>query len=145
MSRPALEVQLCVLARTARRYGPHPTWDLLGVDFTRTVPPDTEFPRTIPRLDLLVRFLKARMGPTDIAARVWWLHPDGTSRELTSHHVFPVSFDPAERVREEPFRLINVHLPGEGLYAVRVCRRVRHRWKGMRWRVLGADYFRVVR
>lgn len=70
MSRPRPDVQLCVLCHTARRYGPHPTWDLLGVDYTHTVPPDAEFPRYLPRLDLFVRFLVANLGPTDIAVRV---------------------------------------------------------------------------
>jgi hypothetical protein len=145
MSRPRLDVQFCVLCHTARRYGPHPTWDLLGVDYTYAVPSDKEFPATCPHIDLFVRFLVKDLGPTDIAVRVWWLHPDGTNREHVSHHVFPVPFNPALLVREDAFRLANIHLPGEGMYTVRVCKQVRHRWKGFRWRVMGSDYFRVMR
>jgi hypothetical protein len=54
-------------------------------------------------------------------------------------------FDPTLFVREEVFRIANINLPGEGLYSVRVCKHVKHRWKGLRWRVMGSDYFRVVR
>ncbi len=58
---------------------------------------------------------------------------------------FTVPFDPSDRVREQPFRLPFIRLSGEGLYAVQIGRRVRHRWKGVRWKILGTDYFHVVR
>lgn len=145
MSRPRLDVQLCVLCHTARRYGPHPTWDLLGIDYTQKVSPDAEFPIFVPRLDLFVRFLVANVGPTGIAVRVWRLYDDGTNREKVGKLQTVVPFAPDELVREHTFRLVNVPLTGEGQYAVRMCRRIRHRWKGVRWRVLGADYFFVER
>ena len=81
MNRRRLEVQFCVLNDITRRYGPHPTSDLLGVDYFRPVPADTEFPYTMPRLDLFVRFLVARLGPTEIAVRVRRLKDDGTNGE----------------------------------------------------------------
>lgn len=145
MSRPRLDVQFCALCRTARRYGSHPTWDLLGLDYTQQFPPDTEFPRVIPRLDLFVRFLVAGGGPAGIAVRVWWLYPNGMDRERVLHRPFSVMLDPTAPVREDVFRLVNIPVPGEGLYAVRVCRRVRHRWKGLRWRVMKSEFFQVVR
>ncbi len=81
MSDKRLDVQFCVLSRTIRRYGPHPTADLLGVDYTYTVPPDTEFPREIAHLDLYARFLVAGLGPTAVAVRVVRLDDDGIIRE----------------------------------------------------------------
>lgn len=41
---------------TTRQYGPHPMSDLLGVDYILEVPPDTEFPRWLPRMDVFARF-----------------------------------------------------------------------------------------
>jgi hypothetical protein len=138
-------MQLCVVNRATRQYGSHPTSDLLGVDYWYAVPPDTEFPWTIPRLDLFVRFLVAGLGPTAISVRVFRLADDGGVLARMCEYQFTVPFDPADRVREQSFRLPNVPLTGEGLYAVRVGRPFRHRWKGPRWRPLGTDYFYVVR
>jgi hypothetical protein len=114
------------------------------VDYRRQVPPDTEFPYTVPQLDLFVRFFVASLGPTNIAVRVWRLNDDGTSREKVSELQTAVPFAPDELVREHTFRLVNVPLTGEGQYVVRVCRPVRL-WKGSGWRVLGTDYFFVTR
>jgi hypothetical protein len=119
--------------------------DLLGVGYTYTVPPDTEFPREIPRADVYVRFLVAGLGPTEIEVRVIRLDEQGETLQRVADHKYLVPFAPTERVREHVFRLANVRLTGEGVYAVRVGRRVRHRWKGMWWRTLGIDYFSVVR
>jgi hypothetical protein len=145
MNRRRLEVQFCVLNDITRRYGPHPTSDLLGVDYFRPVSADTEFPYTIPRLDLFVRFLVARLGPTEIAVRVRRLKDDGTNGERVAELRTVVPFDPADTVMERVFRLVNVPCTGEGRYAVRVCRHARRGWKGLRWRVLGTDYFLVQR
>jgi hypothetical protein len=145
MSGRRLDVQVCLLNATTRRYGPHPTSDLLGVDYRMAVPPDTEFPRVVPRLDLFVRFVVAGVGPTEIEIRVIRLDDDGSVRERVSSFRHTVPFAPTERVREHSFRLANVRLTGEGLYAVRIGRRVRAGWRGVRWRTLGSDYFYVVR
>jgi hypothetical protein len=51
-----LRVQHCLVNQTTRQYGQNPTSDLLGVDYFHTVPPDTEFPRTVGKLELFVRF-----------------------------------------------------------------------------------------
>ena len=145
MSRTRLEVQQCVLCHTARRYGPGPTWDLLGIDYTQRLPPDAEFPFHLPRADLFVRFLVTNGGPVEMAVRVWWLYPDGTNCGRMHDYRSTVAFPAGTVTHEHPFRLVNIPLRGEGLYTVRVCQRKRHRWKGPRWRVLGADYFHVVR
>ena len=145
MSRPRLNVQLCVVNATTHQYGPHPASNLLGVDFLREYSPDTEFPRTIGQFDVFVRFFVSNLGPSEIAVRVWHLNADGTNKERVNSYLFNVPFQTGEVFRDRVFRLLNVHLPGEGDYAVRVCRKVRHRWKGERWRVMATDYFRVVK
>lgn len=134
-----------MLNRITRRYGPEPMSDLLGVGYTYTAPPDTEFPRIIPRLDLFVRFLVAGVGPTAVQVRVYRLDPDGSLLERVNQYQFTIPFTPTDRVREHVFRLPNIRIKGTGLYAVRIGRPVRHRWKGPRWRILGTDFFYVER
>jgi hypothetical protein len=115
------------------------------VDYTFTLPPDAEFPRIIARMDLFVRFFVAGVGVTQVEVRVIRLNDDGSVYQQVTAYPFTVNFAPTDRVREMSFRLPNVRLTGEGLYAVRIGRRYKHRWKGIRWRTLGTDYFNVVR
>lgn len=143
MARSRIDVQLCVVNKTTRQYGPDPESDLLGVNFLRSYPPDTEFPRVLKQVDVFVRFFVANAGLTRIAVRVWRLNQDGSNRERVNEFLFDVRFAPVDVFRDRVFRLLNVRLPGEGDYAVRVCRRGRHKWKGDRWLVLATDYFRV--
>jgi len=145
MRRPRVTVQLCVVNKLTRQYGPEPDSDLLGVSFLRSYSPDTEFPRTVRRLDVFVRFFLSNAGSTRIAVRVWRLNSDGSNRERVNEYFFDVAFQRDEVFRDRVFRLINVRLPGEGDYAVRVCRQFRHKWRGERWRVLATDFFRVVK
>lgn len=148
MSRPRVFVQLCVVNMTTHQYGPHPTSNLLGVDYFRAYPPDTEFPRTIGRLDLFVRFLLRPPNATDpfeIAVHVHRLNPDGTDRQQVNNFRFPVQVGQDAVAHDHVFRLVNIQIPGEGQYAVRVCRWGRHSWKGEGWRVLATDYFLVIR
>jgi hypothetical protein len=145
MNRPRLDVQVCLLSRVTRQYGPHPTSDLLGVDYTYTVPGYLEFPRRIPMTDLFVRFAVAEIGPTPIQIRVYRIDDDGSVMNRSSNFRFVVPFSPTDRVREHVFRLPNIRLPGTGLYAVKVGRVVRHRWRGLRWRTMATDYFLVER
>ncbi len=108
-----LRVQHCVVNVTTRQYGPIPTSDILGVDYFHTVPADTEFPRTLGKLELFVRFF----GTDGVS---------GSVRVTVSH--------------------LNVLVPGEGTYAVRVTRRVRRPWEAKPgWRVLAADYLHIAR
>ncbi|VTU01529.1 unnamed protein product [Gemmataceae bacterium] len=143
-----LRVQLCVVNATTRQYGPNPTSDLLGVDYFRTVPADTEFPRTVGKLELFVRFFGTDGAPGCVRVTVARLNPDGTTRDLVYLRRFDLA---AAGVRgsvilDKGFKLLNVLVPGEGTYAVRVLRRVRRRWNGRStWRVLGVDYLRIAR
>jgi hypothetical protein len=143
-----LRVQHCVVNMTTRQYGPNPTSDLLGVDYFHTVPADTEFPRTLSKLELFVRFF----GTDGVAGRVRitvsYLFPDGTDRELVYRKSFDITVPGSSGavVLDRGFKLINVLVPGEGTYAVRVTRRVRRPWEAKPgWRVLAVDYFHIAR
>jgi hypothetical protein len=141
-------VQYCVLTRTTRQYGPHPTSDLLGVDYLYVVPADTEFPRRLGPLELFVRFVCDGRFAGRVRVTVTRRHPDGTDRERVYWRVFalPTLQSPGPFVVDRTFKLQNVVVPGEGSYVVRLSRRVRRRWDGARpWRVLGADYLYVGR
>ena len=143
-----LRAQHCVVNMTTRQYGSHPTSDLLGVDYFHTVPADTEFPRTLGKLELFVRFFADNGIAGRVRVTVSRLHPNGTSREL----VYRKRFDLAASnvggsvVLDKGFKLINVLIPGEGTYVVRVTRRGRRSWETRaRWRILAVDYLYIVR
>jgi hypothetical protein len=57
---------------TTRQYGPHPTSDLLAVDYIHEVPPDTEFPRWLPRMDVFTRFYLTRARPVEFVIQIRW-------------------------------------------------------------------------
>ena len=143
-----LRVQHCVLNMTTRQCGPHPTSDLLGVDYFRTVPADTEFPYTLGRVELFVRFFASNLAATRIRITVSWLNPDGTDRRTVyrrHHHLSPTN-GPGWVVDDRGFKLLFVVCPGEGKYAVRVWRRSRRGWQtGPDWRLLATEYFSVTR
>jgi hypothetical protein len=114
---------------TTRQFGPHPTSDLLGVDYVYEVPPDTEFPRALARVDLFTRFYLWSAQPCEFFVRVWWLDaPRKRSGRLAGEYgPFFVNFDPSAGVLDHVFRLVNVRLPGTGRYAVRLVR-YRGKW-----------------
>ncbi|MFO0847003.1 MAG: hypothetical protein U0871_00380 [Gemmataceae bacterium] len=143
MSRPRLLAHVVVVSADVSRWGG--TTTLIGVDYAHQLPADTEFPRTVRKLDVFTRFFVYGGGPETVRVEVWWLSPDGTDRQLVHGYNHEVPFDPTESVRDWVFRLTNVRLPGEGRYAVRVCRLVRTRARGLHWRPLRADYFQVAR
>ncbi len=145
MARKRLDVHYCVLNTLTRRYGPTQTSDLLGVEYRYRVPPDTEFPRLISSIDLFTRFYLVGVGPTEIAVFVVRLDEDGRDLERVGRFRKVLPFDPADEVRDFVFRLARINLTGTGVYAVRVCRKAKHRWRGHVWKRLGTDYFRVVR
>ena len=143
-----LRVQHCVVNATTRQYGPNPTSDLLGVDYFHTVPADTEFPRTVGKLELFVRFFGTDGISGRVRVTVSLLNPDGTDRELVYRRAFDLSTTAARGfvVLDKGFKLLNVLIPGEGTYAVRVTRRVRRPWEARRgWRVLAVDYLYIAR
>lgn len=111
-----LRVQHCVVNMTTRQYGPNPTSDLLGVDYFHTVPADTEFPRTLSKLELFVRFFGNDGISGSVRVTVSRLAPDGTDRELVYRRSFDVTVAgvSGQVVLDRGFKLVNVLVPGEG-------------------------------
>ncbi len=122
-----VRVQHCIVNATTRQYGPNPTSDLLGVDYFHTVPADTEFPRTLGKLELFVRFFGDNGITGRVRITVSRLYSNGTDRELVYRRMFDITATGVSGsvVLDRGFKLINVLIPGEGTYAVRVARRVR--------------------
>lgn len=112
MSRPRLLAHVVVVSADVSRWGG--TTTLIGVDYVHQLPADTEFPRTVRKLDVFTRFFVYGGGPETVRVEVWWLSPDGTDRQLIHGYNHEVPFDPTESVRDWVFRLTNVRLPGEG-------------------------------
>ena len=140
-----LDVHYCVQNALTRRYGPTQVSDLLGVDYHYAVPPDTEFPKEIRHMDLFTRFFLAGVGPTELAIRITRYDGEGEILEVVNDYRFLVPFVPSMRVYDHVFRLTDIRLTGTGMYSIRIGRRVRHRWKGLRWRKLGTEFFEVTR
>lgn len=141
-----LRVLHCLVNSTTRQYGSPPSSDLLGVNYFRTVPADTEFPRRYGPLEVFVRFSAARRIGGRVRVVVSYLNPDGTDRQVIFRKAYtlPNLSDPAGVLLDQSFKLPNIDLPGEGVYVVRVVRRVRQGWASGR-RVLGRDYFSITR
>ena len=106
-----------VVADYVRPHGP--TWrtsDLLGVSHWREVPPDTEFPRTVARMQIFARFYLSRARPTEFRVRVWWLdHPSGEPELIGDYGPYLVPFTPDVTARDYSFNLHNIQLQGMGL------------------------------
>jgi hypothetical protein len=145
MSQKRLDVHSCLLNTLTRRYGPSRTSDLLGVNYVIAVPPDTEFPRTLPVMDFFVRFFLAGVGGVRFAVRVDWLDADGRPVRRLNEFQYRVRFDPLRRVDDHVLRMHRIEVAGVGMYSVRLYRRAKHRWKGSGWRLLATDYFEITR
>jgi hypothetical protein len=57
--------------------------DLFGVSHWRDVPADTEFPYTVPRMNLFTRFYLLRPRPMDFRVRIRWLDAPGHRPSVT--------------------------------------------------------------
>jgi hypothetical protein len=142
-----VRVQHCIVNATTRQYGPNPTSDLLGVDYFRTVPADTEFPKSLGKLELFVRFIGDNGVTGRVRITITRLSASGGDRELVYRNRFDISIPgiSGRVVHDRSFKLINVLVPGEGTYAVRVLRGGRP-WEAKRgWRVLAVEYFHIAR
>jgi hypothetical protein len=130
---------------TTRQYGPHPTSDLLGVDYVHEVPADTEFPRWLARADLFTRFYLRDAAPCEFFVRVWWVdHPRRRKGQMTGEHgPFIVNFRPDVAVLDHVFRIVNVRLPGTGLYELRLIRYRQGGYKGGTAAIYARTHFRV--
>lgn len=121
MSQPGIQVQHWALTTLARSYGGREAFDLFEVAYELTVPADTEFPRTIPRLDMFLRVFATDAGPTRLRVRVYHEPRPGRWQLRSEYgdprHVMALP-DPGEVVHSRSFRMPNVSLGGVGLHAV---------------------------
>ena len=143
-----LRVQHCVVNQTTRQYGTNPTSDLLGVDYIYSVPADTEFPDLIGKLELFVRFFDDKPISGNVLITVVQLDPNGFDRSMIYNKPFALAprTKPPLEFLDRSFKLMNVRLPAEGLYAIRVSRCTKAEpWQGKRWRVLATEYVFVQR
>ena len=68
-----LRIQHCIINRITRQYGPHPTSDLLGVDYFHTISADVEYPYVVSQLELFVvrsLLLRIEVGRVDSGHRI---------------------------------------------------------------------------
>lgn len=141
-----LRVVHCLVNSTTRQHGSPPTSDLLGVNYFRTVPADIEFPRRYAPLEVFVRFAAPRRMGGRVRVVVSYLNPDGSDRQIVFQKAYslPSASSPTGVLFDQSFKLVNIDLPGEGVYVARVVRRVSRGWAS-RWRVLGRDSFSITR
>lgn len=108
------------------------TWrvcDLFRISHWRDVPADTEFPFTVPRMQLFTRFYLTRARPTDFRVRVSWLNaPGGVSRVIGHFGPFAIPFARDATARDCSFNLHNIRLQGVGIHRVELIRERHNHW-----------------
>jgi|HubBroStandDraft_5_1064220.scaffolds.fasta_scaffold156095_2 hypothetical protein len=134
-----------VASTVTRQYGTH-TSDLLGVDYWREVPSDTEFPKTIIRMDLFTRFYLERAKATEFFVKIWWIdHPSGDPELIGSFGPFRVNFQRDQIVRDYSFHLHNVRLQGVGRHMIELQREVNRKWRRNDLATIARTHFMVER
>lgn len=146
MSR-RVRVHHFVVAQLAK---PHqPAWrvcDLFGVSHWLDVPADTEFPYTLPRMQVFTRFYLNGAKPTEFRVRLLWDdHPSGTAEEVGMFGPFAVPFTSAESIHDRSFNLYNIRLLGVGTHTVELLRERVGTWDENEWVPIARTYFYVER
>jgi hypothetical protein len=125
------------------------TWrvsDLFGVSHWLDVPADTEFPFTLPRMQLFTRFYLTRAKPTEFRVRLLWEdHPSGKAEEVGTFGPYSVSFTRNEVVHDRSFNLHNIRLLGVGLHTVELLRERVVAWTENEWMPVAQTYFYLER
>lgn len=125
------------------------TWrasDLFHVSHWHDVPADTEFPYTVPRLQLFARFYLERAKPTTFRVRVvWYDHPSGVPEEIGLFGLYPVPFARNAVVHDCSFNLHNIRLQGIGRHTVELLQERVMRWSENEWVPINQTYFVVER
>lgn len=121
--QPRVEVQHWVRAILIQQPSARLEFNLFEVAIDYTVPADTEFPRIVTRLDMFLRVVSRRAGPTRVRIRVH--HENRPGRWDLRYDVERVQnrlLLPSDRVvfHDRPFCLAHVSLGGTGLYAVSI-------------------------
>jgi hypothetical protein len=146
MSRLKVRVQHMVACHTVRQYGTNPTAELLAVAYRIQYPLDTEFPVTVPQIDLFTRFFVFRPGAATVFIRIREVRTDASDEELVATSgPYRVDFPTADSNLDRSFRVKYLHVPRPGTYAFRLCRRVTKSWKGSGWKVLATEYVSIGR
>jgi hypothetical protein len=136
-----------VLADLARPETPAwRVWDLFRVSHWRGVPVDTEFPFTVPRMQLYTRFYLTRARPTRFSVRVFWDgHPSGLAEDLGTFGPYLVPFPTAVTVHDCSFTVHNLQLQGVGSHRVELLREQLRTWTADPWIPIYRTYFEVER
>lgn len=145
MARAKVTVAFSALASVVRQYGPGPMSDLLGVEFCRTVPADTEFPKQIASMDLFVRFFVVTPGDAKFRVEIWQLSRTFEAVALVERYAFTRSFLPGQRSSDVSFRLPHAEFPNAGDYSVVLKQRVRSGWRGKAWRTMSQTFMELRR
>jgi hypothetical protein len=129
---------------TTTQSGPHPTSNLLGVDYWYDVPADAEFPRVIGKLAFFTRFYLRRPTPTEFSVVVRWTDsPDPMRRRARWYGPYLVNFQPTDAVYDHAFRVVNIRLDGVGRYTVWLVSEKPPDWRGRRFAALAKTHFCV--
>jgi hypothetical protein len=107
----------CLEAQVVPPAAPNNFYNLLRVGYVHAAPADTEFPWSLPRLEMFARFIGGR-GVGDFEIRVIWVDAPGKPRTVDTFGPWRVSFRPGEPTRDVVFRLVNVPIDGPGRYRI---------------------------
>jgi hypothetical protein len=128
----------CLEAQVVPPAGPNNFYNLLRVGYVHTAPADTEFPWSLPRMDMFARFIHGT-GFAEFEVRVDWLDAPEGQREMQTYGPFRVAFRPAEPTRDTIFRCAGVPIDGPGRYLFSLLG-----VKPRRGRPLATEYITVV-
>lgn len=143
-----LRIQHCIINRITRQYGPHPTSDLLGVDYFHTISADVEYPYVVSQLELFVRFYcESKLGGSIL---VTVSHESGTEPAeepvYSQSYVLPDLEANGSIIYDRSFKLKGLRISREGLFSIRVQRRIRRTfWQLPTWRILSTEYIHFLR
>lgn len=125
------------------------TWrasDLFHVGYWVDVPADTEFPHTVPRMQLFARFYLTNARPTDFRIRVVWEdHPSGVPELLDDFGPYPEAFTRHPNVHDRSFTLHNLQLHGVGRHTIELLRQRTSGWDAGEWKAIKETHFVVER
>jgi hypothetical protein len=142
MPRARLTVRNMLMVYQIKSERTVPSLTLFGVDLRVVVPADTEFPRTLPQLDVFTRLFVRREGVAYLRMRLQWDSGRERRREQSVYQ-FTRQFAPTDSYQDATFRLPHLRLPGEGWYRLVLSQFRRPNWQGKCWVPLASDVFYV--
>jgi hypothetical protein len=119
---------------------------LFGVSHWIDVPADTEFPYTVPRIQVFTRFYLWHAKPTNFRVLVSWLNtPSGHPLVIGDFGPFTVPFTRNATARDASFNLHNIRLQGVGLHRVELVRERKLGWNAGELVTKATTFFEVER